>query len=126
MEGIAPFLQPLEDTIRLQFLLSLTGHDAPTDAERELLALPACLGGLGLVNPTAMSEKYSDSLRLSDPLASLITLQSMDLGVAREQQQAIKATLWAERCRLPQLEIRRPVYPDIFSVVQSWQAKRVP
>ena len=99
MEGIAPLLQPLEDTICLQFLPSLTGRDAPTDAERELLALPARLGGLGLVNPTATSGEYTDSLRLSGPLASLITLQSMDLGVAREQQQAIKATLRAERRR---------------------------
>ena len=50
-EGLAPLLQPLKEIIRHHFLPSLIGRDASTDAERKLLVLPACLGGLGLVNP---------------------------------------------------------------------------
>ena len=34
-------MQPLEETIRQQFLPALTGRDSPSDMERELLALPS-------------------------------------------------------------------------------------
>ena len=99
IESLAPLLQPLEDTIRLLFLPSLTGRDAPTDDERELLALPARLGGLGLINPTTLTNEYDNSLHISAPLSALITLQSADLGDACEQQREVKATLRAERRR---------------------------
>ena len=99
IEGLAPLLQPLEDTIRLLFLPSLTGRDAPTDDERELLALPAHLGGLGLVSPTTLTKDYDNSLRLYAPLSALITLQSADLGDTYEKQREVKATLRAERRR---------------------------
>ena len=85
----------LEDAIHLLFLPSLTGRDAPTDDERELLALPAHLGGLGLVSPTTLTKEYDNSLHLS----ALITLQSADLGDTREKQREVKATLRAERRR---------------------------
>ena len=102
IEGLATLLQPLDDTIRLLFLPSLSGRDAPSDDERALLALPARLGGLGLINPTTLTNEYDNSLRLSAPLSALITLQSADLGDASEQQREVKATLRAERCRQPE------------------------
>ena len=98
IEGLTPLLQPLENTIHLLFLPSLTGLDAPTN-ERELLALPARLGGLGLINSTTLTNEYDNSLRLFVPLSALITLQSADLGDVCEQQREVKATLRAERRR---------------------------
>ena len=46
-----------------------------------------------------MTEEYSDSLRLSGPLVALISQQAVDLGDAKEQQLAVKATLRDECCR---------------------------
>ena len=46
--SISHLLQPLEDILRLQLIPTLTGRPPP---ERDLLALPARLGGIGLTNP---------------------------------------------------------------------------
>ena len=50
--NLSPLLQPLENTIALKFIPSLTGRKDCSEIERELFALPARLGGLGLSNPT--------------------------------------------------------------------------
>ena len=92
-------MQPVEDAIRLQLLPAITGREALTDDERDFLALPARLGGIGVRNPTTHSEELNYSQRLSAPLTALIVQQSEDLGEAQEQQQAIKSTLRAERLR---------------------------
>ena len=76
IEEITPLLQPLEESIRQSLLPALTGKSGITDTERELLALPAHLGGLGLVNPTTMSEEHASSLHLTAPLTDIIAAQS--------------------------------------------------
>ena len=64
-------LQPLEELLRTKFIPLLTGRAAPSDLESELLALPACLRGLGLLNPSHLSTtKYSASMKVTQPLAS--------------------------------------------------------
>ena len=56
-------LQPLEDCIRSQLIPALTGKAPPNDTDRELLALPARLGGLGIVNTTELSSlEYQASI----------------------------------------------------------------
>ena len=97
IEGITPLLQPLEECIRQDFLPALTGQSSFSDLERELLALPARLGGMGLVNPTTLSTEHTFSLRLTAPLTTIIVLQKGDTGDARQQQQSIKSSLCAER-----------------------------
>ena len=97
IEGTAPLLQPLEDSIRQHFLPALTGQSGVSDLERELLALPARHGGLGLVNPTTMSEEHTLSRRLTAPLTAIIILQRDDIGDSRQQQQSIKSSLRTER-----------------------------
>ena len=52
VSGIDNLFQPLEDEIRHRFLPALTGREAPSDAERELIALSALQGGLGIPIPT--------------------------------------------------------------------------
>ena len=71
--NISRQLQPLEDAIRHCFLPALTGRMSFSDKERELLALPPQLGGLGIIDPTKCSQhQFNASARLSEPLASLI------------------------------------------------------
>ena len=45
-------MQPLEDAIWYSFLPAFTGRQAFSDTKRDLLALPARHGGLGISNPT--------------------------------------------------------------------------
>ena len=59
IEGIANLLQPIEDAIRQQLIPAITGRKALNDDERDLLALPARLGGIGASNPTALTEEYT-------------------------------------------------------------------
>ena len=49
--NLEELFKPLEDTIRQQFLPSLTGQNAFNDSERDLMALPSHHGGLGIINP---------------------------------------------------------------------------
>ena len=49
--NVEHLLQPLEDAIRQRFLPALTGQNSFSDSIRDLMALPARLGGLGIINP---------------------------------------------------------------------------
>ena len=74
---IGNLLEPLEEAIRQKFLPALTGQNAPNDTERDLLALPARLGGLGITNPTELTAfHHTTSKNVSAPLVSLIVQQS--------------------------------------------------
>ena len=78
--NIADLLQPLEDAIRCKFIPALTGRDGVSDAESDLLALPARLGGLGLTDPTKMcNHEFTSSTNVTAPLAALILLQQPNL-----------------------------------------------
>ena len=50
-------LQPLEIAIQSQFIPALTGQPPSGRLVREMLALPARLGGMGLVNPVTTAEE---------------------------------------------------------------------
>ena len=77
--NIGPLLQPLEDIIRTKLLPALCGRAAPNDTERDLLELPARLGGIGVINPTTLSDSaYSASKQISAPLYNLILNGSLD------------------------------------------------
>ena len=53
--NIQIFLAPLETTIQTRFLPNLTGQPSFSDVDRKLFALPARLGGLGIVDPSQYS-----------------------------------------------------------------------
>ena len=73
--------QPLEDIIRGTLIPRLTGRAPPGDGVRELLALPARLGGLGLINPTtALAKEQERSVQTCAPLIDLIKQQQPSLG----------------------------------------------
>ena len=69
-------LLPLEEAIRTVLIPSITGQNAPNDLLHELFTLPCRLGGLGIPNPSQVSnEQYSNSMLVSSPLISLLLLQ---------------------------------------------------
>ena len=70
-------LLPLEEVIRHRFLTSLTGRSAFSDAERDVMALPVRLGGLGITNPTQEAvHHHNTSLKVTASLVALILQQS--------------------------------------------------
>ena len=74
--------------LRTKFIPSLTGRAAPSDLERELLALPARLGGLGLLNPSHLSTtEYSASMKVTQPLVDRIIKQDERYGYEILQDQ---------------------------------------
>ena len=79
---ISDLLKPLENAIRTCFLTSLTGQNALSDDMRTLLSLPVRLGGLGIIDPSLNSDyHFSSSVMITDPLVSLICLQSFTYPV---------------------------------------------
>ena len=118
-------LQPLEDAIRHYFLPAITGRQALSDAERELIALPARLGGLGIPIPMRIAAtQFRSSLRISDPLASLIIEQCphyLEHTVA--VQKAAKATVRTNNqvCASAEAETLRPqrTKPQQFGMDQA-------
>ena len=91
IQGVGNLLQPLETTIRSKLIPALTGQPPPSDNIRDLLALPARLGGMALTNPTsAADEEFSASNRISGPLKNAILQQSFEYSddVVNEQVEA--------------------------------------
>ena len=74
--GIAELLQPVEDSIRNRLLPSLTEGYICNDHERDLIALPVRLGGLGIINPVTIADsEYDNSTRLTAELTQSIISQ---------------------------------------------------
>ena len=66
--GISSHFQKLEDILRSQFIPAINGTPAPDDLDRQLFALPAREGGLGITNPASLCEhEYSASKAISGP-----------------------------------------------------------
>ena len=97
--NIGNLLQPLENILREKFIPALTGRPAPGDTERELLALPARNGGLGIINPATIAEReHQASLHLSAPLISLIIQRQTDLAQSTtSQRRARREIMQAKR-----------------------------
>ena len=74
--NLAPLLQPLESTISEVFIPALIGRRGCSDSERDLFALPARLGGLGITNPSlSANHQHSASVNITSPLTAAIINQ---------------------------------------------------
>ena len=93
IEG-AELLQPIEATIRSQFMPALTGQPPPGDLVHKLLPLLVQLGELGLTIPLTNSlEQHATSKLISDPLVQLVIQQDHQLkGNQIIQQQIMDIT----------------------------------
>ncbi len=73
--NIGPMLQPLETRIRSILTPTLTNRPPLNDYERELFALPARLGGIGLTVPTRrFQEENVASLKITSPVFEAILI----------------------------------------------------
>ena len=93
--GVEDLFQPLEQVIRLQFLLALTGRLALSDTERELIALPACLGGLGIPKPSCSARLQQEACaEVTAPLVDLINVRAGKYPKSVQQdQRQVKSTI---------------------------------
>ena len=75
--NVENLFKPLEEVIRKQFLPSVTGQNAFGENERDLLALPSRLGGLGIPDPSKQAAPQHAACRnITAPLVELIVSQS--------------------------------------------------
>ena len=84
-------LASMEKSIQSHFIPSLTGQPPPGMYTREMLALPARLGGLGLTNPTITAkEQQAASQQISAPLVDQIINQDHQFCDCHSAPQSIK------------------------------------
>lgn len=75
LPDITDLLEPLERAITDLLIPAITDHQVTTD-ERDLLALPIRMGGLGISNPAGTSSaEYQASITVTDPLVQRIINQ---------------------------------------------------
>ena len=116
LPDIENLLQPLERAISDVLIPSLIGRNC-SEAERDLVALPVRMGGLGLINPSDSADaEYSASIRVSAPLVSKIEAQSHETPEEAEVQRLVYATRKEKDDGLKEeLEEVRAMLPDKIS-----------
>ena len=88
---IDDLLQLLENAIHQHLIQALTGRPPCSSIERDLLALPVRLGGLGLCDPSVISsQSFQSSECITAPLVALIISQEADKVVDPDTTSTIK------------------------------------
>ena len=97
--NIGHLLKPLEDVIRLKLIPSLTGQVPPNDSIRDLLALPARLGGIAISNLMSLADfEYSSSVAISGPLTSSLLHQVYEFsGAVISEQLCVQSSICLSR-----------------------------
>ena len=94
---IQDLLLPLEKEIHQTFIPAIIGRPPCSELERDLLSLPARIGGMGLTNPATVSQNaFLASQRLTAPLAALIITQETNQAVDPSLTQRLKSTIRSE------------------------------
>jgi hypothetical protein len=97
LPDISDMMKPLEQCIRCKLIPAIIGRHSVSDTEREILALPCRLGGLGLINPTrSAAVQYNGSEKITAPLVSLILNQGTCPPEIWEEMKSLKATVRSE------------------------------
>jgi hypothetical protein len=82
MPGVPALFQPLEDAIRTLFIPALLRREV-NDRERDLLSLPARMGGLGILKPIDdCLISHNNSIYVSAPLVRLVQRQEFEFDPA--------------------------------------------
>ena len=89
LPGIENLLQPLERAISDVLIPALIKRNC-SEAERDLVALPVRMGGLGLINRSGSAD--AATIRVSAPLVSKIEAQSHETPEEAEVQRLVYAT----------------------------------
>ena len=94
---------PLEERIRRSLIPAISGR-AVNDDERDLLGLPARMGGLGLANPASEAEfAYATARQVTKPLVESILGQN-ERPMAEIFSDQHSATIEARRAKAVRLE----------------------
>ena len=77
--GISQLMIPIDNILRSEVILALTGRPPPNELELDLFALPAKLGGLGIGIPSRKAVKeYSASMKICKALIEQILSASIE------------------------------------------------
>ena len=91
---ISKLLQPLEDSIHNHLIPAITGRPPCSQIERDLIALPIRLGGLGIINPVSSAESsFKASSNLTAPLVAAIATQDLNHHLSRSATKEIKISI---------------------------------
>ena len=105
--NISQYLQPLEKSIRQDFIPSLLKCNVK-QAIRDLIALPARFGGMGIINPVKTAdEEYKNSTKLTKTLTERIVEQDKESEVDRDEIKEIKRQISQERATKQRQELER-------------------
>ena len=116
---IAEYLRPLEDAIRNQLIPALTEQQVVNDVEREMISLPARLGGLGIPTPGDEADhEFENSTKLTANLTTAIVEQSSEpvrndremrriISCENATRQKIKQTAIEQRLSATELKLHK-------------------
>ena len=110
--------------IHQHFIPALTGREACSATEQDLLALPIRLGGMGLINPMTGSINASEPIKA--PLVALIVTQDPDQGMQRADPQEIKNRMKKRRRELQEQQAQNTLErlnPQLQRLVELAQEK---
>ena len=100
MEETGVYLQQVEEMVRNKVIPALTERAQPGEVERELFALPARHGSLGLTNLCAAAPaEFMTSQKISEPIRKLIINQKPTLENSCVETYALKRAASATRMR---------------------------
>ena len=127
-----PYIQDLllllESAIQQHFIPALTGLPPCSELIRDLLALPAKHGGLGIVNPKMLSSpSYNGSELITRPLVSLIVFQeanpNMDPGIVEATKKHVR-TMNCARHAYQASNVKDQLPNDLKCLVELASEKR--
>ena len=94
LHDIEELLEPLENAISKELIPAITEHRC-TRLDRDILALPVRLGGLGMTNPCLDANlEQSSSVKVTIPLVQQIVAQSHQMpddSLVKPLQQAMRS-----------------------------------
>ena len=92
--NIAEQMKKLEYYIRESLIPPIVGKEHIDDTSRKIFALPAKLGGLGINNPSDMSNiEYENSILATQQLTDAIVGQNTSLHIDEDEESKVKQTI---------------------------------
>ena len=110
---IQDLLLPLENAIHQSLIPALTGRPPCSTLERDLLALPIRLGGIGLYNPAAIAPTtFQASQHLTAPLVAMIIAKEVNQTIDPDSISAVKKNIRKSN-RQRQVQLAVNVYDQL-------------
>ena len=125
--NICHHLREIEDVIRMKLLPSLTGRPPLNNIERDLLSLPARLGGIGIVNPSKSNHNLDASKKVTEPLQRAILSSSQvnsyeTISQQHQNKQDVQRQLHDSQ-RLLQEEIKKSSTATLLRAIELAEEK---